>query len=114
MSPRKFYSLSETCRQLKVKPHVLRYWEKAFAIHFQRNSAGRRIVASDQLEQLQLIKHLLHHEKLTVQGARKKLAQLKAVARRGSTAPVPAETLAWLKKELIALRTLLESEGPTG
>ncbi len=73
MSPQKFYSVAAVCKKLGIQPHTLRYWEKEFEIKFKRNSAGRRIIAAEQLKKLELIQHLIHREKMTIKGAKRKL-----------------------------------------
>jgi DNA-binding transcriptional MerR regulator len=90
-----------------VKPYILRYWERQFELKPKRNSAGRRIYSTEQVEKLRLIKHLVYTEKLTVKGARRRLAAMNSVT---STAPSKdrRQTLLWLKKELVSIQSLLE------
>ena len=105
----RFRTVTQVCRALNIKPHVLRYWEKEFEISVTRNSAGRRIYSTEQVERLRLIKQLIRHEKLTVKGARRQLGRL----RSSQQPPVTKDTrqaLLWLKKELVALRGLLETD----
>jgi|UniRef100_A0A7V3PTV1 DNA-binding transcriptional MerR regulator len=109
MSRKKFYSLAEACRILKIPAYTLRYWEKEFEFKFQRNSAGRRIIADEQLKKLELIQHLLHREKMTIKGAKKKLQAMSMRATEPPQSRDSREVLLWLKKELIGLRTLLET-----
>jgi DNA-binding transcriptional MerR regulator len=110
MTQTKHYLVTEVCRKLSIKPHILRYWEREFGIKPERNSAGRRIYNEAQLERLQLIKHLIRTEKLTVAGARRQLAKV-AVQ---TTQPAPSgdhrQTLNWLKKELVSIRGLIDSQ----
>jgi len=102
------YLVTEVCRRLGVKPHILRYWEREFGIKPDRNSAGRRIYNEAQLERLQLIKHLVRTEKLTVAGARRQLAKMPAQPAAPSN---PRQALLWLKKELVSVRALIEDAG---
>ena len=106
----KYYSVTDTCRRLKIEPHILRYWEKEFGISAKRNSAGRRIYSSLQLERLQLIRHLLREQKLTVKGARR---QLSLMSTQPAAAPARKSdsnaTLLWLKKELLSIKSLLDA-----
>ena len=104
----KYYSVTETCCRLRVKPHILRYWEKEFEFSPKRNSAGRRIYSAPQLERLQLIRRLLHEEKLTVKGARRQLAKMSVRTDRLPAAKNQRETLLWLKRELVSIHALLE------
>jgi len=106
----KRYLVTEVCRKLGVKPHILRYWEQEFGIKPARNSAGRRIYGEAQLERLQLIKHLVREEKLTVSGARRQLARASAKPAESSASGDQRQTLLWLKKELLTIRTQLEAD----
>jgi len=103
----KHYLVSEVCRRLGIKPHILRYWERKFDIKPVRNSAGRRIYNEAQLERLQLIKHLGRTEKLTVAGARRQLAKTPAQPIENAASGNHRPTLLWLKKELLSIRALL-------
>lgn len=105
MTPDRFYTVTEACAELGIEPHVLRYWEKEFELRFKRNSAGRRIISPDQLAKLNLIKLLLHKEKLTIKGARRRLSQ--PAATRGARPGAESRpSLLWLKKELLGLKVL--------
>ena len=107
MTQTKHYLVTEVCRKLSIKPHILRYWEREFGIKPDRNSAGRRIYSETQLERLQLIKHLVRTEKLTVAGARRQLAKTPTQL---AFPDAPGQNLLWLKRELISIRSLLTDE----
>lgn len=109
MAAQKFYSISTVCQKLKIPPHTLRYWEKEFEIKFQRNSAGRRIVSAEQLKKLELIRHFLYQEKMTIKGAKRKLAKMSFTKQEPPDTKNRQELLLWLKKQLIELRALLAS-----
>lgn len=69
-----FLSIGEMCRLLNVKPHVLRYWEKEFEIVSPRKDQnGKRLYSKNDVNTLFRIKHLLHDEKYTIEGAKNKL-----------------------------------------
>ena len=104
----KHYLVTEVCSRLGIEPHILRYWEKEFEIKPIRNSAGRRIYSEAQLERLQLIKHLVRTEKLTVAGARRQLTKMSAQPTASEPSSDHRQTLLWLKKELLSLRALLD------
>ena len=70
-----YHSITEVAELLKLKPHVLRYWEKEFGIlRPSRNRAGNRMYSKKDIELLTMIKHLLHEQGLTIEGARRRLA----------------------------------------
>jgi DNA-binding transcriptional MerR regulator len=104
----KHYLVTEVCARLGIEPHILRYWEKEFGIRPIRNSAGRRIYSEAQLERLQLIKHLVRIEKLTVAGARRQLARTPSQPTQLAFPDDPRQTLLWLKRELLAIRSQLQ------
>jgi len=107
----KYYLVTEVCRRLGIEPHILRYWEQEFEIKPIRNTAGRRIYNEAQLERLQLIKHLVRTEKLTVAGARRQLAKMPTQPAQPAAPAASADhrqTLLWLKKELFSIKTVLE------
>jgi len=106
----KCYSVTEVCRKLNIKPHILRYWEREFGIKPDRNSAGRRIYNEAQLERLQLIKHLIRTEKLTVAGARRQIANMSTQPTQPAASGDHRQTLLWLKKEIVSIRGLLEPQ----
>jgi DNA-binding transcriptional MerR regulator len=106
---RQYYSAVQTARLLGVKPHVLRYWESRFEIRPQRNSAGRRIYTREQVDKLAQIKFLRYHEKMTVNGTRRKLERIRKVTPGSKTEAGRAELLLWLEEEITALRDLLGS-----
>ena len=111
MKSAKHYLVTEVCARLGIEPHILRYWEKEFDIRPIRNSAGRRIYSEAQLERLQLVKHLIHTEKLTVAGARRQLAKMSAQPVQSAAPAASADhrqSLLWLKTELLSLRALLD------
>ncbi len=104
----KHYLVTELCRKLGIEPHILRYWEKEFDIKPIRNSAGRRIYNEAQLERLQLIKHLVRTEKLTVAGARRQLAKMSSQPSESASAD-HRQTLLWLKRELLTIKAQIEA-----
>lgn len=113
MSRQRFYSLSAVCKHLGIPPHTLRYWEKEFEIKLARNSAGRRIVSAEQLKKFELIRDLLHRERMTIKGARRRLAELARADEDLPDSKNPRELLLWFKKRLLELRAeLLAEEKP--
>ena len=110
MKSAKHYLVTEVCARLGIEPHILRYWEKEFDIRPIRNSAGRRIYNEAHLERLQIIKHLVRTEKLTVAGARRQLAKMPVQPAQLAFPDDPRQTLLWLKKELLAVRSRLQGD----
>jgi DNA-binding transcriptional MerR regulator len=72
-----YYSISEVCRMTGLEPHVLRYWETEFAqMRPKKNRAGNRAYRMKEIQYIQYIRQLLHEEKYTLQGAKKRLGEV--------------------------------------
>jgi DNA-binding transcriptional MerR regulator len=78
VAQRQYYSISEVCDLVDLKPHVLRYWETQFGpLNPSKNRSGNRVYQKKEIRLILLVKHLLYEEKYTVDGARAKLDQLR-------------------------------------
>lgn len=110
-----YYSIGEVCDLTGLKDHVLRYWETQFdVLNPTKNRAGNRVYRPKEIEVILLVKHLLYEEKYTIEGARKKLQDMRksgelAEERQEVLEP---EVLAGLKSELQELRALLTPPPP--
>ena len=72
-----FYKIGEVSRLTGLKPHVLRYWESEFPrIRPQHSRSGQRLYRRKDVEALLLVKRLLHEERFTIEGAKKKLREI--------------------------------------
>ena len=68
--------IGEVSRIVGVEPYVLRYWESEFPqIRPQRANTNQRTYQKKDLEIILEVKRLLYEEKLTIEGARRKLKQ---------------------------------------
>jgi DNA-binding transcriptional MerR regulator len=127
-SPGQGLKIGDAARIVGEKPFVLRFWETQFP--FLRPSHARfkhRVYEPADIENLKLVKRLLHEERFTIEGAKKHLRQfglerVKAElaggpARAARTAPAPAaeaaesalrQTLSEVRRELANLHKLLE------
>jgi DNA-binding transcriptional MerR regulator len=87
-----YYSISEVARITGLEPYVLRYWEKEFPTLCPKKSrGGNRIYTSRDIELVNRIKHLRTQEKLTIAGARNKLA-MRRPSEEKTTMVVSAKT----------------------
>jgi DNA-binding transcriptional MerR regulator len=107
MRDERLFTVTEVCKQIGTKPHILRYWEKEFGLKVRRNSAGRRVFTAAQVERLREVKRLVGAEKLTIKGARRRLHQ--PTKDRVADGSLPQPDTSAIMKELRALRTLLSS-----
>src|SRR3989304_4232179 len=106
-----YYRIGEVADIVGVKPYVLRYWEGEFGIPKPLKSRSKqRLYRRRDVHVLLQIKHLLHEERFTIDGAR---MRLKASKRGNAQTDVPPvdrayrSILAHLKRELEALRQML-------
>ena len=98
VAPKEYYSISEVCDLVGLRPHVLRYWETQFAVlNPSKNRSGNRVYQRKEIKVILYVKHLLYDEKYTVEGAKQKLEQL----RKGGE--LQNETRKALDKQMVAL-----------
>lgn len=108
---RAFYSIGEVCEMLDLKPHVLRYWETQFPeLSPTKNRAGNRVYQTREIEIIALIRRLVHEERYTLDGARRRVEELKAegCAQEESSQALEHTFLRTLRSELEALESLLD------
>lgn len=75
---RLFFRIGDVADILDVKPYVLRYWEQEFPIIQPGKAAsGHRVYKRIDVEMLSLIHHLLYSEKFSIEGARRRIKELK-------------------------------------
>lgn len=93
-----FYSISEVAEMFSVNQSNLRFWEKEFKqLKPKRNDKGTRFYTPDDIQVIKQIIYLVNEQKLTLDGARRKLSQKKdAVAKQQEV----VERLKALKQEL--------------
>jgi DNA-binding transcriptional MerR regulator len=69
-----YYRIGEVEQITAVPAYVLRYWESEFKLlRPKKNPAGQRLYRPRDLELVQRIKSLLYDERLTLEGAKKRL-----------------------------------------
>ena len=108
---RTFYSIGEVCSIIGVKPHVLRYWESQFReLSPTKNRSGNRVYQTEEIELIALIHTLVHEQRYTVEGARKRLVELKneGTAAEHSSQALQRAFLRSLRSELQELHELLD------
>ena len=73
-----YKSIGEVEKILKVKPHVLRFWEQSFSqVKPIKRKGGRRLYSEDVINILRLIKKLVNEEGYTIKGVKKYLSNNK-------------------------------------
>lgn len=79
---RTFFRIGDVAKILDVKPYVIRFWESEFPfVAPDKAASGQRVYRRPQIEALVLVKHLLHVERYSIEGARKKLTELRRQAK---------------------------------
>src|SRR5262249_24277962 len=69
-----YYRIGEVEQITTVPAYVLRYWESEFKLlRPKKNPAGQRLYRPGDVELVQRIKTLLYDERLTLEGAKKRL-----------------------------------------
>ena len=108
---REFYAIGEVCELLDLKPHVLRYWETQFdSFSPAKNRQGNRVYRARDLETIALIRRLVHEEGYTIEGARRKIAEMKMEGdvRDASARALEESFIRSLRDELEEVLELLE------
>jgi DNA-binding transcriptional MerR regulator len=109
-----YYRIGEVEEIAGVPAYVLRYWESEFKLlRPKKNPAGQRLYRRRDLELVQRIKSLLYDERLTLEGAKKRLT---AESRKspqqlelGMREATYAQALLRVRNRLLALRARLTS-----
>jgi DNA-binding transcriptional MerR regulator len=86
-----YFKIGEVARIVGVKPYVLRYWETEFPlIRPGKTRSHHRLYRRRDVEALLEIKRLLHNERYTIEGAKRRL---KAPAKPIAAEPRPQLSL---------------------
>jgi DNA-binding transcriptional MerR regulator len=118
-----YYRIGEVSKITGVKPYVLRYWESEFRwMTPQKSRSKQRLYRRKDIEMILLIQQLLHGQRYTIAGARKRLRELgigRALeeaaiesAREAATKPPfdyadSADAFQSIRHELLAIREML-------
>jgi DNA-binding transcriptional MerR regulator len=106
-----YFKIGEAAKIVGVKPYVLRYWETEFSvIRPGKTRSQHRLYRRRDVEALLEIKRLLHNERYTIEGAKRRL---KATARPAAQEPRPQLSLPLgertYRNALVRLRRDLEA-----
>lgn len=101
-----YFKIGEVSDITGLEAHVLRFWESEFKnIKPRRTSTGQRMYRKNDIELILYIKHLLHNEKFTIQGARK---YMDSQAGQAKITPSEKVDIAFIRDELQGILKLLE------
>ncbi|HUU81420.1 MAG TPA: MerR family transcriptional regulator [Acidobacteriota bacterium] len=95
---KRYFRIGEASRIIGVEPYVLRYWESEFPqIRPRRADSNQRTYQRKDLEIVLEIKRLLYEEKVTIEGAKRRLREARM---KESTVGIGKQFLEDLKEEL--------------
>lgn len=88
----KTFRIGEAAELLGLETYVLRFWETEFP-HLAplRTPKGQRLYAERHIEQLRRVKHLLHEQGFTIEGARRVLESEAGEVADGLPEPAPCQ-----------------------
>jgi DNA-binding transcriptional MerR regulator len=73
-----FFRMGDVSRILGLKPYVIRFWETEFSfVAPVKGASGQRVYQRAQIEALFLVKHLLYVERYSIEGAKKRISELR-------------------------------------
>jgi len=73
-----YFRIGDVAELLGVKPYVIRFWESEFPfLAPDKATSGQRVYRRPHIESLVLVKQLLHVERYSIEGAKKKLTELR-------------------------------------
>ena len=100
-----FYSIGEVSEMFDVNASLIRFWEKEFdIIKPKKNAKGNRLFTAKDINNFKVIFHLVKEQKLTLDGARKKLKENKDNADHSMEV---AEKLKSIRSQLVAIKEAL-------
>ena len=103
-----FYSISEVATMFDVNQSNLRFWEKEFKqLKPKRNDKGTRFYSPEDIHVIKQIIYLVNEQKLTLDGAKRKLGQKKDVIAKQQEV---VERLKKIRAELQGISKALSSQ----
>jgi len=73
---KRYFKIGEVSKLTGLEPHTIRYWESEFPqLRPLRVGSKQRLYRPEDLDLLKTIHQLVHQEKYTIAGARRRLAQ---------------------------------------
>ena len=105
---KKYFRIGEVSELIGVESYVLRYWESEFSvIRPTKSRTGHRVYSRRDVENLHLVRHLLHTEKFSIKGAKKKLLERRREMKQAVPTLVQQKNQEALKEVLHELKELV-------
>lgn len=73
-----YYDIGEVSEMLKEKGHTIRYWCKEFGLEIKIGKNKYRKFTEDNIQDLHIIKYLLHTRLYTIAGAKRELIMVRS------------------------------------
>ncbi|MDX9845632.1 MAG: MerR family transcriptional regulator [Tenuifilaceae bacterium] len=100
-----YYTIGEVANMFGVNTSLIRFWEKNFdVIKPKKNKKGNRLFTKADINNFKMIYHLVKEQRLTLEGARKKLSENKEDTVNNFEA---IESLKRIKEMLLEVREAL-------
>jgi DNA-binding transcriptional MerR regulator len=107
-SDKLYYRIGEVAEFTSLNASVLRYWETEFVLLAPAKSrSGQRLYTKKDIALIQEIKSLLHDERLTIAGARKRIAEQMNTITAKDQVDCKARIIKEVKEDLRRFRDLL-------
>jgi DNA-binding transcriptional MerR regulator len=111
-----FFRIGEVADLTGVPAYVLRYWESEFKLlRPRKNHAGQRVYRKHEVQLILRIKTLLYQDRLTLEGAKKRLQHESRARTQQLEFPAPdprtLETLREIRARLEGIRQVLRRSG---
>ena len=107
---KRYFRIGEVSAITGLEPYVLRYWQTEFPhINPSRSRAGQRLYRRRDVRTILQIKELLYERRFTIAGAKQYLRDLQREDLPAGDDSQPL-TLGEIRKELAAIRALLNSQ----
>ncbi len=110
-----FFRIGEVADLLELKTYVLRFWETEFkGVSPTKSRSGQRVYRKKDVEMLFLIKHLLYVERFSIEGARKRIREMKGKTAKGAPEPARVHSAgpasAEVKATLVGIKQLAHAD----
>lgn len=104
-----YYKIGEIAKAFNVNTSLIRFWEKEFkTLHPKKNKNGSRLFTQKDVASLQHIYHLVKEKGFTLEGAKQKIREKRAVGKEElSTNQEVVLRLERIKNDLLQIRNQL-------
>jgi DNA-binding transcriptional MerR regulator len=102
---KRYYRIGEVAKAFNVNASLIRFWDKEFdIINPKKNNKGNRLFTKEDIDNLQMIYHLVKEKGFTLEGARKKLKEKPEITKENHSIVSKLEAI---RAELIQIKNQL-------